>query len=72
MTTATISVILSGMGHPAGVKRDRAKLERRRLKAGVVTDFVGVAAAGAVSIAFPLFKFSGSSLRAETQQVHFS
>jgi hypothetical protein len=42
------------MGHPAGVKRDRAKLERRRLKAGVVTDFVGVAAAGAVSIAFPL------------------
>ena len=42
------------------------------LLSGLVTDLVGVAAAGAVSIAFPLFKFSGSSLRAETQQVHFS
>ena len=26
-------VYVSGMGHPAGVKRDRAKLERRRLQA---------------------------------------
>jgi transposase len=30
VTTGTISYILPGMGHPAGVKLDRVKLERRR------------------------------------------
>ena len=50
----------------------RRRVPRLMLLSGLVTDFVGVAAAGAVSIAFPLFKFSGSSLWAETQQVHSS
>jgi transposase len=33
VTTACACRILCGMGHPAGVKRDRVKLERRRLDA---------------------------------------
>ncbi len=33
MTFLSVSCILAGMGHPAGVKLDRAKLERRRLRA---------------------------------------
>ena len=50
----------------------RTRVPRLMLLSGLVTDFVGVAAAGAVSIAFPLYKFSGSSLWAQTQQGHFS